>query len=329
MLFRTVSFVALLLVCGVVIAADGGSAITDPKEAGPDFGIQGEYLGNFDLGDGIEQKFGLQVISLGDGRYRGVAYFGGLPGAGWDRFTKLQTESETTDDGTVKLVANEGYAVIKDGKVTVYTIDEQEIGALERIERESPTAGAEPPEGAIVLFDGSHADEWDGGTLTADGLLAGGCTSKRTFNDFTLHLEFRTPYMPAAKGQARGNSGVYLQDRYELQILDSFGLDGLDNECGGFYSKRAPSENLCFPPLAWQTYDIDFTAARYDDDGNKVSPAKVTVKHNGVVIHDNYELTGATPGRMDEGTGPGGIHLQDHGNPVVFRNIWIVEKAAE
>jgi hypothetical protein len=103
-------------------------------------------------------------------------------------------------------------------------------------------------------------------------------------------------------------------------------LEGEDNECGGIYSMAKPAVNMCFPPLAWQTYDIDFTAARFDEDGNKMKNARVTIKHNGVVIHDDLELPHGTPGRYPEGPEPQGLFLQDHGNPVVFRNIWVVEK---
>ncbi len=142
-----------------------------------------------------------------------------------------------------------------------------------------------------------------------------------------MHLEFKLPYMPAARGQARGNSGCYLQGRYEVQILDSFGLEGKNNECGGIYEIKDPDVNMCLPPLAWQTYDIDYTAARYDASGGKTANARITVSHNGVVIHDNVELPRATRAApVKEGPEPGPIYLQDHGNPVRFRNIWVVEK---
>jgi hypothetical protein len=134
--------------------------------------------------------------------------------------------------------------------------------------------------------------------------------------------------MPKSSGQARGNSGVYVQSRYEVQVLDSFGLEGKNNECGGIYSISEPAVNMCLPPLTWQTYDIDFTAARFDDAGKKTKNARITVKHNGVVIHNDIELTLGTPGRHPEGPTPEGLFFQDHGNPVVFRNIWIVEKSS-
>jgi hypothetical protein len=156
--------------------------------------------------------------------------------------------------------------------------------------------------------------------------LAGGAKSKQKFDDFTLHVEFRTPFRPLARGQARGNSGVYLQDRYEIQILDSFGLKGENNECGGIYSKVKPRVNACFPPLSWQTYDVDFQAVRYDAAGKKFKNAVVSVRQNGILIHDHVEIPGSTPGGQPETREPGPIQLQGHNNPVFFRNIWIVSK---
>jgi hypothetical protein len=109
-----------------------------------------------------------------------------------------------------------------------------------------------------------------------------------------------------------------------VQVLDSFGLEGADNECGGIYKASKPKVNMCFPPLSWQTYDIEFKAAKYDG-AKKVENARITVVHNGVKIHDNLELKEGTPGRAKEGPEQLGLFLQDHGNPVVFKNIWVVE----
>jgi len=311
-------------------ADDHGSkkTYTDPKNADEDFAFQGEYSGVIDTGDGEEQGFGLQVVALGEGKFKAVAYFGGLPGDGWDEFTKLDASGELKD-GQVVITADEGTATLKDGKAVIRDLGQEELGVLKKVNRTSPTLGAEPPEGAIVLFDGTSLDAFEGGRLTDEGYLMptvpAGIVTKKKFNDFKLHIEFRTPYMPAARGQGRGNSGVYLQDRYEVQVLDSFGLEGLDNECGGFYSIKTPSVNMCFPPLSWQTYDVDFTAAKYNDDGEKTENAKVTVRHNGVVIHQDVELPSDTPGRKKEGPEPAGIHMQWHGNPVVYKNIWVTE----
>ena len=182
-----------------------------------------------------------------------------------------------------------------------------------------------PPEGAVVLFDGSHVDEWNG-KMDARKLLKAGATTKKKFDSYTLHIEFILPFKPMGRGQNRGNSGVYQQGRYEVQVLDSFGLKGENNECGGVYTIAKPLVNMCFPPLVWQTYDIDFTGATFDAAGKKTANAKMTAKHNGVVIHQDLELPKETGGGTKEAPGGGPFHLQDHGNPVFYRNIWVLEK---
>ncbi len=217
-------------------------------------------------------------------------------------------------------------AILKDGKIAIVH-DGRTTAELKKVERKSPTLGARPPKGAIVLFDGSNTEAWENGTLVEKKLLGPtSASSRQKFGDHLLHIEFRTPFMPAARGQGRGNSGVYLQSRYECQVLDSFGLEGENNECGGIYQIAKPAVNMCFPPLSWQTYDIDFTAARYDANGNKTKNARATIEHNGVVIHEDLELPHGTPGCHPEGPEPDAVFLQNHGNPVAFRNIWVVEK---
>ena len=195
--------------------------------------------------------------------------------------------------------------------------------SIDRVRR----SDQKPPAGAIVLFDGSSADKFENGKLVEKNLLGSDQlleqTEVRRSHVCTSSSARRSCRNPRPR---RGNSGVYIQSRYELQVLDSFGLDGKNNECGGIYSIAEPKVNMCFPPLAWQTYDIDFTQAKYDDSGKKTKNARVTIKHNGVVIHDDLEITHGTPVACPEGASPEGLFLQDHGNPVVFRNIWVVEK---
>jgi hypothetical protein len=217
------------------------------------------------------------------------------------------------------------YGVSLDGKtLTVTNAEGKVLGELTKVVRESKTLGMEPPKGALVLFDGTTTDRFEGGKLVEEKYLGVGCKSKDAFGDHRLHLEFRTPFQPSDSGQGRGNSGVYIQGRYELQVLDSFGLRGENNECGGIYQIASPSLNMCYPPLSWQTYDIDFKSAKYGADGKKTSNARVTIRHNGVVIHDDLEFPRGTPGGVgDEAPAEGPLYLQDHSNPVVFRNIWV------
>ncbi len=295
------------------------------EEAGPDFASQGEYDGVVKTPAG-DMKLGVQVIALGGGKFRAVSHLGGLPGDGEGKHEKHQADG-MLKDGVVTFTGDKGAATLKDGVLTAKTPEGVEIAQLKKIVRKSPTLGAKPPDGAVVLLDGKSADAWTNGKLTDDGLLIQGTSTKQEFQSGTLHLEFLLSFMPQASGQGRANSGCYLQGRYEVQILDSFGLEGKDNECGGIYSVKDPDANMCFPPLSWQTYDIDFTAAKFDESGKKTANARMTVRHNGVVVHNDVEVpktTTAAP--KQEGAGPGPIYLQDHGNPIRFRNAWFVAK---
>lgn len=269
--------------------------------ADPDFALQGEYTGN---------GAGVQVVAQGKGSFLAMVYRGGLPGAGWNGADRQETDEDAA--GIADLI---------------------KALSLKKVERKSPTLGAVAPSGAVVLFDGkdeSLKQHWQPGTKTENGLLLQGSTSLDKFTDFVVHLEFRTPYMPAARDQQRGNSGIYYQGRYESQILDSFGLAGTDHECGGFYNIKAPDLNMCLPPLTWQTYDTEFTAARWDQDGQKIANARVTVRLNGVVIQQDLELPTATlAAPQKEAPDAGPIYLQDHGNPVRFRNVWVLPRNVE
>ena len=321
-----VSFASALMALGIsaFAFAAGGEAFTDPEQAGPDFKVQGEYEGTI----GEKTKFGAQVIALGEGKFDVVLLQKGLPGgpkdAAWDGKTKVMLKGETKD-GVVELSGTNFKGTIKDG-VLSGTAEENVKYEGKKVERKSETLGMKPPTGATVLFDGSNVDAWQNGKLVEGGLLGVPARTKQKFEDFTLHLEFRTPFMPKSFGQARGNSGMYLVDQYECQILDSFGLAGENNECGGIYTVAKPAVNMCFPPLSWQTYDVDFTAAQFAN-GQKTKNGRMTVRHNGVVIHDNVELPHATTSSpLPEGPEPGPINLQDHNSEVRYRNVWFVEK---
>lgn len=312
---KTFSFAGLLL--AVVLKAADIPTYTTPEQGGADYLAQGEYKNDWG---------GAQVIALGNGEFRMVTYPGGLPGAGWKHDTKTSAPGKREGNAVV-FTGESGYkAELENGRITITTANGGPY-TMEKTVRTSPTIGAQPPADAKVLFDGSSAAGWEGGHMDDRKFLAAGCKSKELFTNFTAHVEFLLPFKPLGRGQDRGNSGVYVQDRYEIQVLDSFGLEGENNECGGIYTQAKPAVNMCFPPLVWQTYDIDFTAAKYDTAGAKTANARLTVRHNGVLIHENLELKTNTPGngRKEDASG-GPFFLQGHGNPVYFRNIWVVSK---
>jgi len=300
-------------------------AVISPKKADADFALQGEYSGELELQD-RKVKHGVQIIALGDGKFRAVSYRDGLPGDGWNQTDKRKTEGKRVD-GLLTFETENVKGVVRNETLEIKTNDGRLLGNLKKVHRKSPTLGKKAPEGAVVLFDGTTAGNFKGGRMTKAGLLMQGVTSKQTFQNFSLHMEFMLSYMPYARGQQRSNSGCYMQGRYEVQILDSFGLEGESRECGGIYNVRKPDLNMCFPPLTWQTYDIDFTAATFDDKGDKTANARLTVRQNGVLLHKDAQVpksTRAAP--LGEGPEPGPLFIQDHNNPLRFRNIWIVTK---
>ena len=321
--FAALALFAVMSAHAALAADVDPNTFTDPKKAGVDYDIQGEYVGPID--GHADKLLGLHVIARGDGKFDAVGYRGGLPGEGWSRGDKTAKGKLATVDGKVTGEV-EGAVVTIASDEAVLMVNDKPHAKLKKVARKSSTLGKKPPEDALVLFDGTTAEHFKNGKIVQDNLLLADCESKVELGDHQLHLEFRTPFKPFASGQARGNSGMYLQSRYEVQVLDSFGLDGKNNECGGIYSIAEPKVNMCFPPLVWQTYDVDFTAAKYDENGKKTANARVTIKHNGVVIHDDLELPKGTPGRRAEGPGPAPLYLQGHGNPVVYRNIWVVKK---
>ncbi len=386
--------------------------VFDPAKLVDDlaFAIQGEYLGQ--RTGAKEGSLAAQVLARGDGTFEVKLFAGGLPGAGWDG-TPPAAGKGTLDGNCVevKSVAKPGetLGVLErdaDTKNRVFTLPGKEGARLSKIERKSPTLGAKPPKGAVVLFSGaSDADKWDKDRIAklTDGtfLQGGGVRTKQKFQSVQLHLEFRTAWRP---GRERGRANVCLQDRHLLRVLDNFGLKGagsgnseeyelyfdldaaaekhvsikkaldtldiltgindgkvpmdrkfrltpkelkvlasdldnmfVKNDRGDFVPFTSfvridkidqPKVNMGFPPMTWQTYDIDFTAPEFNSAGEKTKPARATVKHNGVVIYDQLELKSSTVGRKSnkELSEPGPLCLPSGDEFVMFNNIWAVTK---
>jgi hypothetical protein len=314
------SLAGVLAMGAWAVAAEGKIVTVDPAQAGPDYPVQGEYVGK--AGD---QKLGAQVIALGNGTFAAVFLPGGLPGDGWDGKTRTRVEGKTEGAETHFGKTDSGWRGAISGEKLAGQTDEGKEFHLKKVNRKSPTLGKKAPKEARVLFDGGNTDAWVNPRVTEDKLLQEGTQTKDNFRDFTLHVEFMTPFMPSDRGQGRGNSGVFLDGRYEVQVLDSFGLQEESHECAAVYSIKAPDVNMSYPPLAWQTYDIDFTAPQFDAGGQKTKNAFVTVRHNGVLVQDHVEVPHTTGGAQ-EGPELGPIQCMNHGNPVRFRNIWIIEK---
>ncbi|MEX0684952.1 MAG: DUF1080 domain-containing protein [Balneolales bacterium] len=199
-----------------------------------------------------------------------------------------------------------------------------------------PGVENKPPSDAIVLFDGSNLDAWEGADWNLeDGIMtvnpgSGNIRTKEAFGDIQLHIEWHTPKEIVGEGQGRGNSGIFLQGRYEIQILDSYDNKTYPNgQAGSVYKQHIPLVNASIPPGEWQTYDIIFTAPIFKDDGRLAKPAYVTILHNGVLIQNHVEVKGPTKyiglPEYEKHSEKLPIVLQDHTNHVSFRNIWVRE----
>ncbi|MDB5105557.1 MAG: hypothetical protein JWP91_3246 [Fibrobacteres bacterium] len=313
--------------------------LLDPFQGGTEFAVQGEYAAKA----GNPAPVAAQVIALGARTFQAVFLPGGLPGQGWNGKDRIEAPGAITN-GKAEF-SGQGFtaSIDTDGVTLIGRTDKGDSFTLARVERRSPTLNAPPPAGAVVLFDGKGVSAWKDGTASMDqrnlfkpegSSAASGAVTRQSFGSFTLHLEFMEPFMPAARGQRRGNSGIYLQGRDELQVLDSFGnaLDkGSDTmaakrECGAFFEYFRPSLNMAYPPLSWQTYDIEFIAAKYDAAGKtKVSPAFATVRWNGVVVQEKSPLANSTLLGDPQSPEPGPLRFQAYGDSVYYRNIWVTE----
>ena len=322
----TTVFLAFACTSALLAADNGkGPAFTEPPKGDKDFALMGEFLGEITPVDGEKAQLGLQLRALGDGSFDAQSFLGGLPGQDQHKPEAFRMIGQRSDDFVV-LSGGPWVMIVEKDHCLLVDRKGNKIGQLNRLQRSSPSMGALPPEEAIVLFNGKSVDQFTNAQMTKDGLLMQGADLKPMFQDFNLHVEFRIPYMPKAEGQSRGNSGLYLQSRYECQVLDSFGLEPLYNGLGSLYRFKKPDVNMAFPPLSWQTYDVQFTAPRWAADGSKLRNARITSWINGVKVQDNVELPNKTGAGMKEEPILLPIRFQDHGDPVRFRNVWLVDR---
>lgn len=322
------------------ISIDEVKAVADDWR---DFQIQGEYV--WKNGGMV---FACQCIADGDGQFTVVGFPGGFPGEGW-----IAKEVRVVYKGKIEgneVILKPAYMDIEgqnnqpipagheedvtkidlEGKTITFIVPGKPNRMAVKVDRQSPRLGARE-EGAFVFYDGMTKDATSTENIAnfrkineENGALFSEFTTKNLEQgkECEIHVEFMLSFMPRAKGQARSNSGVYLYEAYECQVLDSFGLRGENNECGGFYQQKRPLANAVQSPLTWQAYDFHIIPAKYEN-GKKVANAKVDVALNGILIHDGLEISGHTPGRKAEADEARGIYFQGHGNNVQYRNIWV------
>jgi hypothetical protein len=325
--WQCVAWVGLVGVVGVACLSGRTASAAAPSEAD----VQGLYEGTCKDAKG-QQQIEARVVAWGHGAFKVFV----RQALGEGKVAKITLDSKVEGDAvrfTGKAGDAEWTASYADGEIRG-TCGPNATLELKRVVRESPTLGAKPPQGAVVLLDGKTFDEMTRPSLkdkteqpwkiTEGGAIEvpkGGMNSKQQFaGSLKLHVEMKIPLRSEARGQGRGNSGVYLPNGDEIQVLDSFGMTTYKGGgCGGLYAYKDPDlfdefSLASLPPLQWQTYDVEYRVRQVD--GKPVGKPRVTVVHNGIKIHDNAEL--------HNDARKGGFHFQDHGNPVEYRNIWVL-----
>ncbi len=316
----------------LALAHTGAYAQTylDTALAGETYRIQGEYSGTVGT-----KPYGAQVIAWGNGKFEATMLPGGLPGAGWGSApTNFKVVTGSTSGSNTVFTTTGWSMVIKAGGAAIEGTGPDGALKMSKVYRESPSLNWAGPADAVKLFDGTQAAfnaNWTSGSIVQGKYLSEGSECNKAFADHTLHLEFRAPFEPLEDGQGRGNSGVYVQGRYEVQVLDSFGWmkgqtehGGAEGWAGGIYDTRPADFNMAMPPLRWETYDIWLVHPKFNGN-TKTTNGRITVWFNGVKVQDNVELPGTTPGNFEGESAAGGkLALQDHGGPMWYRNIWAV-----
>ncbi|MDB5102947.1 MAG: hypothetical protein JWP91_636 [Fibrobacteres bacterium] len=301
----------------------------EPAQAGPDFPLVGEFSGTVSGSQtGTGTLLAAQIVAMGKGEFRAVFFPGGLPGKGWSGAGRAETPGKR--NGTKAEFPASGltaYSAVLSGDSLIGKGPGGAGFSLSRVTRMSPTLLMAAPAGTTVLFDGSNLDAWTTAVMDSSRQLRpalgaaveSGAVTRKSFGAWSLHVEFRTPFKPDSRGQDRGNSGVVMNSQGwgEIQILDSFGNPPAKDECGGIYNTAPALVMACLPPLTWQTYDIQWTPPVIAAGGARTQEGKMTAWLNGIKIQDGQAIAGLAA------LSP--ITLQQHNNPVVFRNVWIAE----
>jgi len=330
---KPITCIAVCVIAALLATAAPAADRPDRRADNPHDGIMGEYVGRWRPEGGQAAEAFARVIGEGDGAYRVRLFTSHAWASKFGELTGKADGKRVALEGQLAGAAAKG--TLEGGEVLVVEGEKGEFEGKFRV-RKSPNLGAKPPPGAVVLLpyeegkkpglDAWQNQKWqpqDDGSVLVSG---GNNVSKQEFGSVRLHVEFRCPYQPKARGQGRGNSGVYLHGKYEIQVLDSFGLEGKGNEAGGIYGVSEPKANPALPPTQWQTYDVVFRAPTVADDGTVTKPPVFEkVEFNGVLIQENAEVRKTTTaGMAGKIRGQGPLMLQDHGNAVRFRNIWYV-----
>ena len=321
---------AVLSLLLLVLAVGTWACAQEQKGEPPLNPIMGEFAGTFTPAGGQAVKAEAKVLADQDNKYRVVVLYP----VGDAKATRLELPGVGKGE-TVSIDSGDWSGTVSKDALKIAAKNDAKA-EMKRVERKSPTLAQKPPAGALVLLPfeqgkATNLDQWaknewicqpDGSVSTRGADIK----TNQDFGSFKLHVEFCVPFMPAARGQGRGNSGVFVHGRYEIQVLDSFGLPLTAVDCAAIFGFKAPDADAALPPGVWQTYDIDVKAPEFDAAGKQTKGIVITVLFNGVKVQDAVEVKKVSGGAWGEPAKTGPVRLQFHGNAVRFRNIWLVEE---
>jgi hypothetical protein len=305
-----------------------------------DLALLGEFVGQVKEDDSASQEnkakgkdrmrvsstIALQLRPVGNDQFDGLAYVGGLPGQAGCKLKEVTRYIGRRNGDTLVLSGGKQAIFVDVEGCTLIDSQGRNVGRLDRTERISKSIDVRPPEGAIVIFDGKSTDQLSPGEFTDEGNLKHGAVIGPMAQDFDLHVEFKLPLMPDQLDQKRGNSGIYVQSRYECQVLDSFATMPAINSSGAIYEFKPADLNAALPPTVWQTYDIRFTAPRWNANAEKIRNARISSWLNGIQVQNEVEIKSQTGLGAKEEPTLLPTKLQNHHDAVQFRNVWMIDR---